>query len=80
MEEEDHEEDGDGRVQVPGALMPSDGLLTCAVSAVQYINPEDGSVEFAVLYEGDAPLTQFLGLMELAKMEIHSNWREDRGQ
>jgi hypothetical protein len=54
---------------VGDTAVPEGSLLLTEVIVRQYMQP-DGTPSFEVVYEGDSTLTQVLGLLEIAKLDL----------
>ena len=49
--------------------VPADAMINAHVCADQYVDDE-GRLRFAVHFTGDVPMTQYVGLLEIAKSAI----------
>jgi hypothetical protein len=52
--------------------IPENSLFNAHVCVDQYFDGEDGGLKFAAHYAGDVPLSQLLGLLEIAKDAVKS--------
>ncbi len=60
--------------------MPEGAVEVCRVEVVQYIHPDDQEgLWWNLYYSEDSPLTQIMGLIEIAKAEVISRaFKDDR--
>lgn len=55
--------------------IPADAIENAHVEVIQYLAP-DGAMRYTTRYRGDVPLSMFVGLLELAKLDIIREARE----
>lgn len=59
-------------------LPPDHSITVCEVHVTQYLDT-DGRTCYAVTHKGESPLSTFIGLLELAKHSIHTEFYAEEG-
>lgn len=50
--------------------IPDGALVNAHVEVVQYVDPGSSEIRYTTRYFGDVPLSSFIGLLELAKLDL----------
>jgi hypothetical protein len=76
QDDDERDDQEDGMQATLGPRIPEGAFVSAQISVVQWIDHDDGSLKFSLRYNGDVPLTQFLGLLRVAEYEMI---RESKG-
>jgi hypothetical protein len=58
------------------AFVPEGAVPIASVAVVEYLDT-DGNTRFGIEHHGDVPLSTFVGLMELAKVDMVESAKQD---
>lgn len=61
---------GGGLVDEARSKLPDGAIVNCEIVVHQYLAPDTGEMCYSVFYDGEIPLSQCLGLLELAKIDL----------
>ena len=56
--------------------LPEGAIENGALAVFQYLTA-DGGMDFAVVHRGDVPLSSYIGMIELGKLELIRQAREE---
>lgn len=56
--------------------VPEGCIINASIGIVQYVDPKSSEMKFSIAFEGNVPLTQFLGLLEIAKIQMTDSSKE----